>query len=151
MSPTIWGPKVWFLLHRLSFYSDRTDVIGAWKAMIVLLNGAIPCKLCRRHMQEYCISNPLIFPKGATGAQVRDTIVMWLYKFHNTVNQRNGTGAFEYDFLRFFYGIGTHANAVEDCRRVLKEIETLWFPLVAKPWSDSVRHLIGLIGGGTFG
>jgi hypothetical protein len=67
------------------------------------------------------------------------------------VNQRNGSGAFEYDFLRFFYGIGTHANAVEDSRRVLKEIEGLWFPSVNKPWSDSVRHLIGLIGGGSSG
>lgn len=92
---------------------------------------------------------PLIFQTGLNGDGVRDTIVMWLYKFHNSVNGSKGGDEFVFEFLRHFYGTGIHADAVVDARRVLLEIEALWPP--TSEWSAAARHLLGLIGGGELG
>ena len=145
MSPTVWGPKVWFLLHRLSFYSDKVELVDAWKSMLLLLNNAIPCRLCRRHMRTYCLDHPLLFPRNVTGPQVREILIGWVYTFHNSVNARQKYEQFDYELLRFFYGIGSAAGAVADVGRVLKEIEDMWPPVTTKPWSTSVRHIMDIV------
>uniref|UniRef100_A0A6C0KX96 thiol oxidase n=1 Tax=viral metagenome TaxID=1070528 RepID=A0A6C0KX96_9ZZZZ len=151
MSPSEWGPKVWYLLHRVAFFSNRTDIPGAWKNVIQQLSMTMPCSLCRTHMQTYCKQVPLGFPSGASGAVIRDTIVNWLFHFHNSVNSRKGVDSFDYEFLRPFYGLGIHADAVIDGRRVLKEIEEMWIDVPHILFGNSVRHLLGLIGGGELG
>jgi len=148
MSPTVWGPKVWYLLHRMAYYSQRTDVAGAWRSMLVLLNKTIPCKICKKHMHEYCIEHPLTFPSSPTGEQIRDVLVQWTYNFHNSVNRRNGKEVFDMSMYKYFYGIGIHTEAISDCRRVLRELEEMWKPNPTTEWSNSVRYLLGLLNGG---
>jgi hypothetical protein len=99
-------------------------------------------------MRAYCLANPLVFPALAPGSLVRDIIVKWLFHFHNSVNSRKGVDLFDFELLRHFYGIGIHADAVADGRRILKDIEDLWSTVPHAGWSTAVRHLLGLLGGG---
>lgn len=141
-----WGPKVWYILHRLSFFSDRRDLSGAWKTVLRVLSETMPCELCRNHMKSYISANPL---KGGDlgGLEYRDMIVGWLHKFHNHVNMTRGVAAYEFDQLKMVYGQRTHADAISDVKQMLIDIDNLWKP--QRRWNEAMRYLIGLIGGGT--
>ena len=108
----VWGPKVWGLLHRLSFYSNRRDITAAWKSVLRLFSDTIPCALCRKHMKEYLLSNPLIFTNTQEGNKIRETIIVWLHTFHNNVNLRLGKEQFPYELLELTYGQGMHEAAL---------------------------------------
>ena len=145
-SREVWGPKVWYILHRLSFFSDRRDLSGAWKAVLRVLSETMPCELCRNHMKEYIAANPL---KGSDlgGLEYRNMIVAWLHKFHNHVNMTRGVTSYDFDQLKMVYGQRTHADAISDAKQMLIDIDNLWKP--QRRWNEAMRYLIGLIGGGT--
>ena len=144
----VWGPKIWCLLHRLSFFSNRQDVPGAWKSLLRNLNEVLPCALCKRHMREYVLKVPLEFPVGASSAVIRDTIALWLYNFHNHVNLDNGRPIFPLDLMEAQYGQGTHDGAASECRRLVSEIESMWPGINSREWRKSALYICGLIGGG---
>ena len=99
-------------------------------------------------MLEYLRVHPLGFPTGATGPVVRDTLIAWTFAFHNSVNKRGRKSEFDMSMYKYFYGIGIHADAVSDCRRVLREIEEMWKPNPTTEWANSVRYILGLLNGG---
>ena len=145
---TVWGPKIWSLLHRLSFFSNRQDVPGAWKSLLRNLNEVLPCALCRRHMRQYILKVPLEFPSGATSPVIRDTIVHWLYNFHNAVNLDNGRPSFPFDLMEPQYGQGMHDSVANECKRLIVEIESMWPGINSREWRKSALYMCGLIGGG---
>lgn len=145
---SIWGPRVWNLLHRLSFYSNRQDVGGAWKAMLRNLNEVIPCALCRRHMHDYMVKNPLDLYVGMESSVIRETIILWLYKFHNHVNKTNGLDEFPFDLMEVQYGQGSHGSVVLEAKQLISEIEGIWAGAQTREWRLSIQYLCGLIGGG---
>ena len=145
---SLWGPKVWVLLHRLSFYSNRRDIIGAWKNVLRLLSETIPCALCRKHMKEYLLSNQLVFTNLQDSNKIRETIIVWLHNFHNNVNARLGKEEFPYELLELTYGQGMHESAVKDAKRLMIEIEGLWQGSYIRDFKLAVAYLCGLINGG---
>ena len=147
---SVWGPKVWGLLHRLSFYSNRRDITGAWKNVLRLLSDTIPCALCRKHMKEYLLSNQLVFSNNQEPNKIRETIIVWLHTFHNNVNIRLGKVEFPYELLELNYGQGMHAEAVKDAKRLMVEIEGLWQGAYIREFKLAVAYLCGLINGGPF-
>jgi hypothetical protein len=161
----IWGPKVWFLIHRLAAFSDRTDIVGAWKGMLVQLNLILPCELCKKHMKAYISANPIergFVPLGVvgnrnsivkkqTGAEIRDGIIKWTFRFHNHVNTSRGVPPFPEDLLNDTYGQRVHVDAARDARLTLAELEVMWAGHNIRSWVASVKYLIGLVGGGTLG
>ena len=144
----IWGPKIWALLHRLSFYSNRQDVPGAWKNVLRTLNDVLPCALCRRHMREYMAANPLVYPSGATSPIIRDTIIMWLYNFHNHVNLDTGRPVFPFDMMELEYGQGPPHIAVLEAKQLISEIDAVWAGVQSREWHLAIHYLCGLIVGG---
>ena len=145
-SRTIWGPKIWYMLHRLSFFSDRSDLGGAWKNVLRNLSETMPCTLCRKHMKDYLAANPIKM-SGLSGPEFRDMIVMWLFKFHNHVNASRGASLYDFDQMAAVYGQRVHIDAVSDAKQVLIDIDNLWKP--QRPWNEAMRYLTGLIGGGS--
>ena len=92
MSPTVWGPRLWRLLHGLADVSDRRDIYPLWNTFLKYTAIVIPCQKCQTHMVEYW-SHHTFLPKGwmsMTGSQVRESIRTKLNLFHNSVNLRLG-------------------------------------------------------------
>jgi hypothetical protein len=147
---SVWGPAVWTLLHRLSFYSNRKDITGAWKNVLRLLSDTIPCALCRKHMKEYLVSNQLVFTNIQESNKIRETIIVWLFNFHNNVNMRLGKEAYPYELLELTYGQGMHEAAVKDAKRLMVEIEGFWQGSYIRDFKLAVAYLCGLINGGPF-
>jgi hypothetical protein len=145
---SLWGPRVWSLLHRLSFYSNRQDVGGAWKNVLRTLNDVIPCALCRNHMKEYMNKNPLLIPSLIPGTQVREIIVVWLYNFHNHVNVSLGRDPFPFEMLEVMYGQGSYESAVSDAKRLLGELDGIWASVQSREWRLASSYLCSLIIGG---
>ena len=153
MSREVWGPKIWFILHLLSFFSDRTDIIGAWTKMLKELNEIMPCALCKEHMGKYCMEHPIrkVVVDGAKGVDIKKGIVQWIYQFHNSVNHDRKALKFDKERLNSFYGYGDRIDLVADINRTINEIEKLWIKVPLRNWKESLRLLLGLISGGPFG
>jgi len=145
---SVWGSKVWTLLHRLSFYSNRQDVGGAWKTVLRTLSETLPCQYCRNHMREYLNKNPLTFPASASGQIKRETIILWLFNFHNHVNQSLGRQPFAFDLLELEYGQGRFDEAVAHAKQIVSELDKLWVGVLSREWRMSITYLCNLINGG---
>lgn len=144
----VWGPKVWHILHRLSFYSNRKDVCAAWKVLLRVLNETIPCALCRNHMREYMITQPLVFKNKEDSNTIRSDIVDWLYHFHNHVNRSLGKEEYPYEMLELTYGMGMFGEAVRDAKGRFAELAVIWNGVYIRDFKIAFNYLSGLIGGG---
>jgi hypothetical protein len=99
-------------------------------------------------MREYILKVPLEIPANSTSAVIRDTIVLWLYNFHNVVNLDTGRPLFPFDLLEAQYGQGTHHSAALECKRLIAEIDSMWPGINSREWRKSALYICGLIGGG---
>jgi hypothetical protein len=153
MNREVWGPKIWFILHRLSFFSDRTDITGAWNKMLKDLHEILPCALCKDHMGKYCKEYPIhkAIVNGAKGEDIKKSVILWVYRFHNHVNVSKKAAKFEKEKLNMFYGYGTRQDLAMEINRTISELETIWINVPIKNWRTSVKHLLGLVSSGPYG
>lgn len=82
ISPTMWGPCAWRLLHDLAEVSGSDGSGGGWTELGRILPGALPCTECQRHLTAWIAANPLSADAGGPRA--------WLLAAHNAVNVRLG-------------------------------------------------------------
>jgi hypothetical protein len=75
ISPKVWGPSGWSLLHRLSFcFKNAKEAHDFYKTLMYIL----PCPKCRKNMADHFVKLPI--PKKAKD------FPEWLWKLHNRVN-----------------------------------------------------------------
>ena len=153
MSREVWGPKIWFILHRLAAFSDRTDIIGAWAKTLKDLHEIMPCALCKDHMGTYCMEHPIrkVVSEGSKGEDIKKAIVLWVYQFHNHVNHSKGSAKFDKDNLKLFYSYGTRVDLTDDVNRTIGELEKIWIKVPMRNFKESLRLLLGLLAGGPYG
>jgi len=77
MSPDIWGPKIWYLLHIIMIHPTAKQSV--YKEFFYNLQFLLPCENCRNSYKEHIIAIP--FPKTKT--ENSD----WLINVHNRVNK----------------------------------------------------------------
>ena len=97
MDTTIWGPKLWFFLHTMSFeYPDNPnkEIIDAHKEFLNSLSVVLPCKLCRNHYKIFLKNNPL-----DEGLKNKESLINWVLECHNNVNKLNNKPEWTYDML----------------------------------------------------
>jgi hypothetical protein len=83
MDTRFWGPSGWRLLHSITFaYIPHTDKLAV-RAMFETLPFVLPCKFCRKSLQEYMATDSL-YP----ALESRDTLTRWLWRIHNEVNAK---------------------------------------------------------------
>ena len=82
----IWGPKLWEVMHTFSFAypitPNNTEKQSA-KHFFSSIGNLIPCSHCSQHCLDYTAKNP---PQ----VQNKESLINWVYNFHNSVNQRLG-------------------------------------------------------------
>lgn len=75
--PTVWGPPLWHLLHKLAEREDYHALKNALEAVEVL----IPCSICQGHLKEMLKQHPV--PR-------RGSLKQYMVDIHNQVNKRLG-------------------------------------------------------------
>ena len=95
--PEEWGPIVWKYLHCLTEKIGHsgnkivdTDQANYMETIITTLHLIIPCPECQAHTAAYISNNPLPSIKGLYGENLRSTLRIWLYNFHNNVRSSKG-------------------------------------------------------------
>tara|TARA_Y100000591_G_C21695610_1_gene625500 strand:- start:27 stop:422 length:396 start_codon:yes stop_codon:yes gene_type:complete len=91
----IWGPKLWEVMHTFSYaYPVSPNNIEKQSAMkfFTSIGHLIPCTHCSQHCLDYTKSNP---PQ----VQNKESLINWVYNFHNAVNQRLGKPQYPRDKL----------------------------------------------------
>jgi hypothetical protein len=87
--PAVWGPLAWSLLHAIGEKAGRCSTQklkldenreAIW--LITHLEYIIPCSECRIHIRQYRKQHGLPRSSGEIG--------LWLWTFHEAVNQRLG-------------------------------------------------------------
>jgi FAD-linked sulfhydryl oxidase len=85
------GRGTWTFLHSVAAYlpkalseSEKENMINLLRAVSALY----PCKKCADHMSAYIEVNPISFDS-------KDSISLWLCRFHNEVNEMLGKSVFD--------------------------------------------------------
>jgi hypothetical protein len=92
MDPDIWGPRLWFFLHTISFnYPDNPtfDDMKHQQEFYENLVYIIPCAVCSKHYSEHISKNP---PKLSS----KKELIKWTIDLHNSVNQTLGKKIYTY-------------------------------------------------------
>jgi hypothetical protein len=94
MTPDVWGPPLWYILHTKTFeYSkyptetDKKNAIEYFKNVDTLL----PCVICKQHYNNYLLKRPIEY-----NVSTRNDLVMWLADLHNEINAQNGKKVLNY-------------------------------------------------------
>lgn len=74
--PPVWGPPLWYLLHKLAEREDYHALKAALEAVQVL----IPCSICQGHLTEMLKQHPV----------PRRGLKQYMVDLHNQVNRRLG-------------------------------------------------------------
>jgi len=91
-----WGEPTWLLFHTLSekakpgdFDKIRIDLLNA----IYNICNNLPCPVCANHATEYIKSSHFF------NIKTKEELKMFLYVFHNVVNQKKGFNIFDHNDL----------------------------------------------------
>lgn len=95
MDPTVWGPKMWFTLHTITFNYPENPSLHHKKIysdFFNMLQYIIPCEVCSKHYAQHLVNNPIL-----TSLDSKDKLVKWLINVHNDVNRSLGKKIYSYD------------------------------------------------------
>ena len=81
-----WGEPTWTLMHWLAENINNNHFDDEKKNIITIINKilrTLPCPLCKNHAIEYISKYPLDKMVNS-----KEDLKLWLFYFHNTVNNR---------------------------------------------------------------
>lgn len=82
MKPDLWGPKMWYSLHTITFYYPDNPTIeekNNFFNFFYSLQYVIPCTKCRNHYKELLLKKPI-------NVNSKTELSKWLIDIHNEVN-----------------------------------------------------------------
>lgn len=110
MDPNIWGPRLWFSIHSMSFTypfypTDKDKEI--YKNFYKLLEYTLPCGLCRENYKKHIEMFPI-----EPHLENRKKLAHWCIDMHNMVNIENKKPTLSYgevfDIYEAIYGRKIH-------------------------------------------
>ena len=98
MKKKTWGNAVWFLFHTLAYklkpeYSSEVSVIVSY---IVNICNNLPCPDCSEHAIK------LLSTVNTKSINTRDSLIHFLFTFHNMVNKKINIPDFSKDSLNIY-------------------------------------------------
>jgi hypothetical protein len=85
LKPSYWGPTAWHFLHSVVMgYPEVNEdqlVADKYKVFFESLEFVLPCDWCKIHFKENLKTLPI-----DNYLDSRRNLALWLYKFHNLVN-----------------------------------------------------------------
>ena len=95
MDPTVWGPKLWFVIHTFALNYPNQPTYEDKRVMEEFFNNlksTIPCQKCRIHYTQRLERNPIINYLDSKQSLFKFTIDL-----HNQVNKSLGKKIYSYD------------------------------------------------------
>ena len=100
MPLSVWGPLFWDWFHNLSIcYSNSPTYNEALETYRKIENfiKSLPCPSCKDHATQYIQQNSINLTSGKN-------FQVWVWKFHNSVNQRTRKQIFsKQDFFNKYH------------------------------------------------
>lgn len=88
VSPNIWGPPLWFVIHYVALMYPRRPSLEQRASAVRFfreLQPVLPCEQCRKHyLAELKSMDPRVF-------NTRKSLFTWTVDFHNRVSERTGS------------------------------------------------------------
>jgi len=156
----IWGPRTWRFFHLLASISDRKDACALWLPLLRTTSQVLPCELCRQHMSQYLVQHRFVVnPVLITGDEVKESMVGYLWAFHNSVNERIGKPIItQEEMIGLYEPEGPErpdrAKRAMDAAALLAEIIALYAPYMRRQsaaftlWQRQCRFLLSLLASG---
>jgi hypothetical protein len=101
MSSKEWGPKLWYILHLISFnYPENPDIITKryHHDFFENLKNVIPCVICRNHYKNHLENNPI-----SPHLDNKYLFSKWVVNLHNQVNIMLGKPIKSYEEVVIMY------------------------------------------------
>lgn len=95
MNPEIWGAKMWFILHIITFsYPENPTFLDKrhYNDFFTNLQYVIPCDKCKLHYRQHIEQHPL-----TPNLDRKEDFINWLIQVHNAVNISTGKPTKTYD------------------------------------------------------
>ena len=126
MDPNIWGPRLWFSMHSISFTypfypTDKDKEI--YKNFYKLLEHILPCGLCRNNYKKHIEMFPI-----EPHLENRKKLAHWCIDMHNMVNIENKKPTLSYGEVLDIYMNYQNKNEIN----ILEYPEPQYFGKYAK-------------------
>ena len=95
MEPTIWGPKLWFVIHTFALKYPDNPTYEDKRVMEEFFNNlkySIPCNKCRVHYRQRLERDPIV-----NYLDSRQSLFKYTIDLHNQVNKSLGKKIYSYD------------------------------------------------------
>ena len=132
MDLTVWGPKLWFVIHTFALNYPNNPTYEDKRVMEEFFNNlkyTIPCDKCRIHYRQRLERNPII-----NYLDNKESIFRYTINLHNQVNKSLGKRIYSYEEVAQIYK--EHYN--KDAVKQEKQLSFL------KKWVN-IKHVIAVI------
>ena len=115
-TPEILGPGMWYLIHKRAQRAATEEKKREFVTFIKEVRDDMHCQLCRTHMTEYLLMNPLEPFWNITYLGVEVGLFKWTWNFHNAVNIRLGKPFIDWNTaFNMYYGTIVPVSVCKDC------------------------------------
>ena len=135
-----WGPIVWNLIHNIPLKVGSLQNISKAVELINNMYSILPCPECRNHMIYYLENNKIIFNQSTNFEQCRKDLALYLYNFHNYVNQL--TGKLPYPYTKFESTLQNSVNFTELEKMFKNSINKKYYSTLEKNETIFVKNFI---------
>ena len=101
MDPKIWGPKLWFSLHTITFnYPNNPTYLDKrfYHDFFTNLKHVIPCSVCKNHYSQHLENYPI-----SPNLDNKELLIRWLVNLHNVVNKSLGKRTYSHQEVMEIY------------------------------------------------
>ena len=101
MDPTVWGPKLWFVIHTFALNYPDNPTYEDKRVMEEFFNNlkySIPCNKCRVHYRQRLQRDPII-----NYLDNRQSLFKYTIDLHNQVNKSLGKKIYSYEEVNNYY------------------------------------------------
>jgi hypothetical protein len=132
----IWGPRLWNIFHGLVEKSGKNagkfavEERRCWMNFMNSIRTCLPCPVCRKHYNDYFKVARFDECFAVCGAERRDRLREWFWKFHSAVNTRSGVvNNIGIDDIRLKYENYSSTQFNEDRRIVIEQVRLGMFQM----------------------
>lgn len=121
ISPDVWGPYGWSLIHYVALgYPEQPtfDIITKYRNFFISLANVIPCEKCKTHYKQMIDKNP---PQ----LHNKDSLFKWTVDIHNIVNKRLNKNIFTLN-----QAYDKYMNLEQDISKPKKNNNSLWLKAI---------------------
>lgn len=111
MDPTVWGPKLWFVIHTFALNYPDNPTYEDRRVMEEFFNNlkySIPCHKCRIHYRQNLQNNPII-----SYLDNKQSLFKYTVDLHNLVNKSLGKKIYSYEEVTDIYKKHYNPSAVK--------------------------------------